>query len=347
MSNTKFISYSVFKQAVELGGIVTFAPASLGYISFCEFNSNIYGCKISDGYDISHFDSNFKDSATQSNTSNDAEVLALFSSPSLSEINQHALPVSIVSKRGKELISISHNFCDPTTWYTQSQRTTEILSNIDGYTFISTRENWIDLTHGKLWDEDNIAAKINHGYSVIVTIDGEPTAEQTPFGSGGDFTVDYKNGLVIFFQDQGGKEIQATFSYAAGSLWALIPDEGTNIIIESAKITWTEDLILNDTIVNDMVFYDVNNLPNKTLIKRFKYKTLQNIIEEAESFTSRLVINDTGRGLIGNIYSAKYRYGTVSEINASSGLETRIYLENDLPYGGTFASVTFYCTVQS
>jgi len=52
---------------------------------------------------------------------------------------------------------VSHDFCDPCTWYSKStQVVEEILSTENGLHFKSANKNWIDLEHGRVTYEDKI-----------------------------------------------------------------------------------------------------------------------------------------------------------------------------------------------
>ena len=64
---------------------------------------------------------------------------------------ERALKVTPTKLEGSSTTLISHNFCDATTWYTESSKITgEVLTTEDNLTFKSNHVNWIDLTHGKV-----------------------------------------------------------------------------------------------------------------------------------------------------------------------------------------------------
>jgi len=130
-----------------------------------------------------------------------------------------ATRVAVVGRLGKEVIYATHDFTDPTSWYSESVRVEdEVLKDSgDGLTFASIHESWVDMTHGKVFDEDAVAAEVEHRYSVAVTVDDVALVERAPFETvGGDFDVDYVSGKVTFFVAQAGT-VKATYSYQNGS----------------------------------------------------------------------------------------------------------------------------------
>jgi len=104
-------------------------------------------------------------------------------------------------KTGSGLVAVTHNWCDPTTWYTESERVTdeELSDTGDGLTFDSVHEDWIDLVHGKVYREDLISAP----YLPVVKVDGVEKTARAPWAdSGGDYEIDYASGQVTFFESQ-------------------------------------------------------------------------------------------------------------------------------------------------
>jgi hypothetical protein len=251
---------------------------------------------------------------------------------------------------GSELIVTTHNFCDPTTWYTQSVRVTaETLTDSgNGLLFNSAHTNWIDMTHGKLFDEDALCADVEHGYSVVVKIDGVVATQRAPFAtSGGDCVVDYAAGTVTFASSQSGNVVTVDYSYENGSVWFIIPDNGKRIDIESAEVQFSQDIILNDTIVFEIWGYNPGDLPNKMLYGTSNYKKMVNYIDEAlGSFPVIPAIGGTLRGFQSNIYGFPFRYSAVRQLKSSQGIELHVRLKDNIKFGGEHTTGTFYCTTR-
>jgi len=248
---------------------------------------------------------------------------------------------SVTPRLGNELILASHNFCDPTSWYTTSDRVTDetLTDSGDGLTFTSANTFWIDMTHGKQWDEAALCADVGHGYAVVVTSDAVEMVEREMYAvSGGDYTVDYATGDVTFFSSQSGKTVVASYSRMVDSTFSIVPDTGKVIDVESAIARFHEDLTeLSDFIYFQIWVYNPYDLPNKVLYKQTTYKTLDNFADEAEPGTK-----------VNGITALRFRYATVRPLKASQGLEIRATLRNPtVPLAGSKAVATFYCTVQT
>lgn len=253
-------------------------------------------------------------------------------------------------RTGKELILVTHNFSDPTTWYTESVRVTnETLSNISlGFVWASAHVNWIDMTHGKLFDEDALCIDIDHGYSIEVRVNGVVKQQREPFAtSGGDYTVDYDLGRITFSSAHIGATVTASYSYENGSMWKLIPEDTKRIDIEQAEAQFSKDVILNDSILFDIYVYNPYDLPNKILYNRSSYKKMSNFIDEAlGSYPIIPAIGGSERGTSQDIYGFPFRYGTIRKILSSQGTELQVSLKDNKKFDGEYATATFYCTVR-
>ncbi len=284
--------------------------------------------------DLADFETNYKSSSNKPLLPRDAGIPT-----------QVPLP-----RTGSETVQITHNFCDATTWWTQSERVTdEILTDSgDGLIWNSANIRWVDLIHGKIFGEDWVSQNAPHGYAVVVTVDGVTKTQRTPFAdSGGDYDIDYKLGKITFFLSQAGKTVTVSYSYANGSEWRLIPDAGMRIDIEGAEAQFSKDVVLNDNILYEFWGYDPNNLPNKMLYGVAIYKKFVNYIDEAYgSYPVVPSIGGTKRGVQQEIYGFPFRYGTIRSLFSSQGLELHVRLQNDQEFGGEHSTATLYCTVK-
>ncbi len=165
-----------------------------------------------------------------------------------------ALRVALQGRIGSDTTQVSHNLCDPTTWYTQSVEVDgeALVDSGDGLTWNSANAGWIDVTHGKVYNE----RALRPVYPVKVYIDAVEATPRAPFAdSGGDYVVDYAAGTVTFAADQSGKVITADYHHEAGSCWALEPTLGMKLIIEEAEAQFSDPCVWNDGVIQEVVMY--------------------------------------------------------------------------------------------
>lgn len=228
---------------------------------------------------------------------------------------------------------VSHDWCDPCTWYTQSVRVlgetpVQDSGNADKYDL--NAKNIIDLKHSRLYGEDNLAST----YEVIVK-DGETVLEEDV-----NYTVDYKLGsinLINGYTIQTG--LTATYSKANGSLYELIPTVGKVLMVEHSELNFSQDCKINSPI-QFQVFAGGN--PVKTI----KYKNEKDLINAA----------NLGQGSIpqfGNLLHPvivfPFNYVTVTPLKSSLAMKIQLKLLNDIdsngdmiPLTGSFGTASFY-----
>ncbi len=262
--------------------------------------------------------------------------------------SSRGIPLAMMEPReGSETLKVSHNWCDPTTWFTESERATgEELTTEDDLVFTSAHANWIDLNHGKYYNEDMIKAP----YLPKVYVDEIEATERTPFAdSGGNYVADYAAGTVTFTESQAGNTITADYSYEHGSLFITAPTSGKILVIEESEVQFAKDVILNDTVFFQAWAYNPEDLPNKMPAGNADaFKTIMNFIDEARGVHPEIpAIGGAKRGLSQPHMVFPFKYQVIRQLYASMGVEVRLWLENDIPFGGTYATVTFYCTSES
>lgn len=273
--------------------------------------------------------------------------------------------VTTEPRTGTEVVYATHNYSDPTTWFGESGRAVDevAVDSGDGKTWTLLHSNVIDMVHGKLFDEaqyviDQQEANPSdpHGYAVIVRVDGVVQTMRAPFAtSGGDYQVNYADGSIEFFVSQAGSDVRVDYSYAQGSAFAIAPDPGTVMDIESAKAMWSNDFVMNDAVLFEVMGYAEAFAPQlglpagtKIPIQTTKYDTLTQLVAEASVFYPNAVPAVVGaRGSSSARHAIEFRYGTVRRLPAAYGVELRVRLADDTPMGGAHASATFYCTVRS
>lgn len=265
---------------------------------------------------------------------------------------------------GTEVIYGTHNFSDKTTWFGQSIRVVgeEATDDGAGTTWSLVHDFVIDLTHGKIFDENQYVLDQQtensgdpHGYAVVVKVNDVTKTMRAPFAtSGGDYEVNYIAGKIVFFASQAGNTVTVDYSYADGSAFIIKPDPDHNIDIEKAKAAWSDNFVMNDSVLFEVwgsaaVFAPLLELPlgTKIPIQTTEYKTLTQLTAEASEYVP-FAIPATGgspRGLSYPQHIIEFRYGTIRRLLSAAGIELHIRLANNTPMGGEYTTATFYCTV--
>jgi len=267
--------------------------------------------------------------------------------------------VAVVGRQGNETNWASHKFTDATSWYGTSIRVTEetLTDSGDGLTFESGHSPWVDMTHGKVWDEESLCEDVPHGYAVTVTVDAVEKTPRKPFApSGGDYTVDYTTGKVTFAASQAGKTVKASYSYVVDSIWVLKPYVGYALDVEQAELQFSQDMVMKGAIV--MAYFGSADhfapgyFPPGTIIElgRQTYNKVHQLIDEAiGSFpVIGAPVGGTSRGMQSPVYGFPFKYGAVRRLWSKWGMEVRIWVEDydgnkNVPFEGEHATGTFYC----
>lgn len=256
---------------------------------------------------------------------------------------------------GSRTTKISHRWNDPTTWVEQAvQETEQACSAISaGTTYQMPHTSIIDVYHGKLWEEEQLP-----GHRVAVEVDTgggfEAKTEADPHTGTGDFTIDYAAGVITFAPAiDAGASVRASYYRANGSQFILKPDPGKALLIKSAEVQFAQDTEMTDTVIFETFGYvDVfapqlmPGVPSGTKIplKRTVYKTLHQFIDESNGAYPQIpTIGTNWRGVGSPITVFPWEYAAALPLSSAAGMEVRIYCEHDEPFGGSYATATFYC----
>ena len=348
------VEYSTITQVLEKVPSYYVEQGDGGYELYSIAEQYTITCRIlgTDTTAKNDFEASYKNLLVETSSKDDAFLLGSLANkiPLVISRNSDGVPIQTVEPRvGSELIIITPNFCDKTTWYAGSVRSLdETLSDSgDGLTFLSAHTDWINLYSGLIFDEDVI---VTEGYQVFVTVNDVTASMIDPLHpeSGGDYSVNFVSGTITFSNDQTGNSVIASYSYASSSQWVIQPDPGKDIDIEIVEAQFSENIVFRDSIIFEIWAYNPNDLPNKALMSSTKYKSMRNFIDEA--LGSYPVIPPIGgndeRGIDSAIYGFPFRYGTIRRLYSSYGVELRIKLEHDKEFLGTHSTATFYCTVR-
>lgn len=223
---------------------------------------------------------------------------------------------------------VTHDLCDKTTWYQQSTEHTGIsLSNISGNTYGNvSHTHWIDLTHGKLYGEDDLIDK------------KEPKIYLDGVEQNSGFTIDYSLGQVTFDNAPSGV-VTADFWKAGSSLFTIIPSVGKVLALEHAELQFSENVIMSGAVNFEIWVYNPNDLPNKFPYKKIKYKNIKDIINAAnlgQGYIPKI------SGLQHNVIVFPFNYIATKPLQSSVGAELRISIDGDGEFQGEWATATFY-----
>lgn len=261
---------------------------------------------------------------------------------------------------------ISPNWCDKTTWWEKSTAVVgETLTDSgDLTTYNSANDHWICLHHGKVTQEHNI----NSNYQVKVYVDAVEKTENSQGTTDGDYSVNYDTGDVTFNSAQaGGAVITADYSYspdtAGNSCWTVAPDSGKKLSLRAVEVQFSVDIDLTDTAIFEIygfveVFaphlWDGYDPPGpypagtKIPLQANKYPRMHNYIDESQQAYPNVPAlgGNSWRGMQQQMQIFRWPYthdfGQYVELASSKGMELRIFLEADTPFGGERAVATLY-----
>lgn len=293
----------------------------------------------------------FKDALSSGDQATLDTIVANHSGEPLPQPNDPALdsqgamltvPVPELDREMKNIVT--HNFCDKCTWWQQAATVTgETLTTSDNLTYSSAYPFWIDLTHGRFYLEDRVENRDT--YIPVVKVDGVTKTEDAPFGgAAGDYSVDYRNGTVTFHESQTGV-VTASYKRATSSLFTIAPTAGHYLLVKDSEVQFSVDVDMKDTVNFQAWAYNPSDLPNKMPVSnKTNYKTIRNFIEEARGCYPVIpAIGGSSRGLTNNHVVFPFNYLQAKKLTASLGVEIRVWLDNDVEFGGEFGTATFYC----
>lgn len=258
---------------------------------------------------------------------------------------------------GSRKTVISHRWNDPTTWAENAVKHVDQLATGGAASVYQLpHTNIINCKHGKLWaeeqiaDEKHIKVEADNGAGWI-----ELTEEDFHTGNG-DYTVNYEAGTINY---NAGTNVRATYYAAGSSLFTIKPTAGKALLIKSAEVQFAADTEMSDTVIFETFGYvDVfapqyldtadppGPHPSGTLIpiNKTMYKTLHQFVDESNGSNPTIpAIGGAKRGISSPITVFPWEYAAALPISSAAGMEVRVYLEHDAPFGGSYATATFYC----
>ena len=259
----------------------------------------------------------------------------------------------------------SHDWADRTTWLEAAVRVVAEVATCDDpgtYTLYSVaHDGIIDTYHGKITWEDYEKDAAGNGYRVSVKVNGVAKTEQDPhFGAGGDYQINYAAGVVTFLAALiDTDEVTVTYHYATSSVFTIKPAPGKSLSLDLAEVQFSQDIQLNDSVVFQpygyvQAFapqYCPSPYPVNTLIPLgapLIYKTMRDFMNDALKTYPVYPALGAGnwRGMAQPTVVFDWDYVRSTRLRSSLGMEIRVKLEHDTPFGGAFATATFYCGVE-
>lgn len=247
--------------------------------------------------------------------------------------------VIVVEAEGSFKAIVSHDFNDKCTWYQNSQEiigenlTHKPAETPLGKVYESSNSFWIDMTHGRHAREYELAAS----YPVKIYDDGIELVENQ------DFSIDYSSGKVILDENYTANgNITADYWYATNSEFILGPDSGKILKIEHAEIDFSDDTIMSPVSFQIWAYNPVDP-PNKIKVDEVIYKNEKDVLKIANT-----VQHISKWGVMANdVKRCEFVYSRTIDLKSSLGLELRIRILNDTPFGGGWSTATFYTSSEN
>jgi hypothetical protein len=238
---------------------------------------------------------------------------------------------SMMEPEGDAATIASHDFTKKQTWYQQSVAVAaQALTSEDNLTFSSPHAFWIDLTHGLMYDEDNV--NVGGMYNPVIKVDGSIVTT--------GFVINYVTGAVVFTSAVLGV-VTANYYYATTSYYVIKPNAGKVLSIKTAEVQFTTDVV----IAGAFVFEAWVNHPTYGLIpvpnNKIKYKNFRDFITACNQ--GQGLIPKIG-DLLFDVHVFPFDYARPKPIYYSQGVEIRIYIDGHAPVSGQYATATFYVT---
>jgi len=307
-------------------------------------------CRVIDASDISDFETNYKPDAQSIDNETDAVALG---APSVPQTSDGCLRVQIDLTEGRRCYVTSHNFCKKETWYQKSERITdETLSTTNQTVYTpAVSRYWIDVTHGKLFAE----YELQEYYAPVIKVNGTTKKENPPGTTSGDFSINYATGAVTFNSALYPADVvTASYSYPTSSMFTMGPAAGYKQRVSRAEIQLSKDLVLTDTACIQLWgladVFAPGQLPPGTMIpvaRAEKYQTVDDYAIDGERSYPEVPVISAGANWRHHssprvVYHFDYIHEGTVDMWASYGMEIRLWLENDTPFEGEAAVVTFY-----
>lgn len=362
-----FIDYTTIKNIIGKVPSYYVQQGDGGYSIYCVGDSLFIQTKIlgSQTPNVNDFESNYKSTCTSTNSADDAFVLGNIANniPFVQpRTTSGLLRTSSEKTESSKKNFFTHNWCDKTTWYSGSVfvENKVAINSGDNLTYSVNDGYLIDTFHGKIFLEDFLTDSNSNSYRVEVKVNSVIKQEIDPHTNQGDFLVNYQDGLIIFNTELNVLDnVTVTYHKSDSSLFIVKPDANKKLNISTAEVQFSEDIILNDTIIfQPYGFVDVfaphlvGMLGSGTKIpleNPVMYKTINDF--QCDAFkaypTYPILSSSNWRGAKSPTLIFDWDYISSTSIYEKYGMEVRIFLEHDEQFGGSYATASFYCVSET
>lgn len=239
-----------------------------------------------------------------------------------------ALKVSNVKPEGSSTLLISHDYCDRTTWWSESVRVTneELSADESFLTYTSDHQYWIDLEHGKVMYEDRYAPT----YKPHIYVDNVEVTE--------GFSIDYRAGTITFTSSQENKVITADYSYENGSNWIITANSGKILKLLGTEVKFAKNCVLDS---GQQIIYQI--FANETpVISPIYYKSVKDFV--ISTMGTICVVPAFGNMQNDGIV-LPFSYLTSKELKSSYNMSVKIGLKLNEEMSGEWGHIIAYCLV--
>jgi len=278
-----------------------------------------------------------------------------------------ARTVLVEKPKSTSVTLFSHDWSDKTTWREAAVRVVDEVATDSGdhLTYGLAHTFLVDNFHGKMTGEDYLKDADGNSLRVAVKVNDVAKTEQDPhYASGGDYIVDYDAGTVTFLSALDPADVvKVTYHYATTSVFTVAPAAGKTLVVDFVEVQFSADIELTDSVVFQPYGYVIafapqlaqsNGGPYPDLTKiplgdPLIYKTMTDYQNDAvRAYPKYPALGGGGwRGAPQEILVMDWDYLRAKPLVSSAGMELRIFLQHDVPFGGWYATATFYCGVEN
>lgn len=178
-------------------------------------------------------------------------------------------------------------------------------------------------------------------YTPIVYVDGVPQVEVDPHTEEGAYYINYQTGQITFETPvPEGTPVVVDYYYAQGSTFKVTPNPGKLLNLSQAKVQFSDDLDMRDTLIFQVYVGGYPYGPSTV------FNTIRDFFVDAQR--SNPSIPALGNPLNWRA-SSKATLPLVWDYLGNKGfascmaVELRLTLVHHEPFGGSYATASFYC----
>jgi len=272
-------------------------------------------------------------------------------------IQKHNVDEAILVEVVPARTGLGHNFYTPNvtrpcTWWEQSTVITEAVLTDQGdhLSYAAPDSNIITVQHGRLFREDNILVETpTLAVKVEVQAGGiggwvEKTERTLANAMTGDYDVAYTTGVITFLSPlDAADNVRASYHKVNGFHFTVAPAPGKLLKVYRAEMQFTEDVDIATIIRYQVWAYNPYDLPNKVNVGETAYKSMSDIVQESIGAYPPIPPLGGTNGFTKAVHIVRFEYPAVLALYSSMGMELRVALDGDVPFGGEFANATIYC----